>query len=89
MVVDAGNGMGGYTVPAVLGTAAGLPALPITVMPMYFELDGTFPNHEANPIDPANLVDLQDRVRQSARIWAWRSTAMPTGVSWWTRTVTS
>ncbi len=65
VVVDAGNGMGGYTVPAVLGTAAGLPPLPITVMPMYFELDGTFPHHEANPIDPANLVDLQERVVQS------------------------
>jgi phosphomannomutase len=64
VVVDAGNGMGGLTVPAVLGTAAGLPALQLTVMPMYFELDGTFPHHEANPIDPANLVDLQQRVRQ-------------------------
>ncbi len=64
VVVDAGNGMGGYTVPAVLGTVAGLPELPITVMPMFFELDGSFPNHEANPIDPANLVDLQERVRQ-------------------------
>ncbi|MGO1165309.1 MAG: phosphomannomutase/phosphoglucomutase [Janibacter sp.] len=61
--VDAGNGMGGLTVPAVLGTDAGLPALPLTIDPMYFELDGTFPNHEANPLDPANLVDLQDRVR--------------------------
>ncbi len=65
VVVDAGNGMGGYTVPAVLGTAAGLPELPITVVPMYFELDGSFPNHEANPIEPENLVDLQERVRQS------------------------
>jgi phosphomannomutase len=62
VVVDAGNGMAGYTAPAVLGTAAGLPPLPLTMMPMYFELDGTFPNHEANPIDPANLVDLQERV---------------------------
>ncbi|MEO6791139.1 MAG: phosphomannomutase/phosphoglucomutase, partial [Ornithinibacter sp.] len=64
VVVDAGNGMGGHTVPAVLGTAAGLPELPITVIPLYFELDGTFPNHEANPLDPANLVDLQAAVRQ-------------------------
>lgn len=64
VVVDAGNGMGGYTTPAVLGTAAGLPSLPVQVLPMYFELDGTFPNHEANPIDPANLVDLQERVVQ-------------------------
>src|SRR6187402_1978524 len=62
VVVDAGNGMGGLTVPAVLGTAAGLPALPIEVVPMYFELDGTFPNHEANPLEPANLVDLQQAV---------------------------
>ncbi|MCO1654729.1 phosphomannomutase/phosphoglucomutase [Pseudonocardia humida] len=59
VVVDAGNGMGGYTVPAVLGEAA---ELPIDVVPMYFELDGSFPNHEANPLDPANLVDLQKRV---------------------------
>jgi phosphomannomutase len=57
VVVDAGNGMGGHTVPAVLA------GLPLTVVPMYFELDGTFPNHEANPLDPANLVDLQHRVR--------------------------
>lgn len=64
VVVDAGNGMGGYTVPAVLGTAAGLPELPITVIPLYFDLDGTFPNHEANPIEPENLVDLQAKVRQ-------------------------
>jgi phosphomannomutase len=62
VVVDAGNGMGGHTVPAVLGTAAGLDALPLTVVPLYFELDGTFPNHEANPLDPANLVDLQRAV---------------------------
>ena len=64
VVVDAGNGMAGYTAPAVLGTAAGLPPIPVTVVPMYFDLDGSFPNHEANPIDPANLVDLQERVRQ-------------------------
>ena len=62
VVVDAGNGMGGMTVPAVLGTAAGLPALPIEIIPLYFELDGTFPNHEANPIEPANIVDLQAAV---------------------------
>ncbi|WP_348786849.1 phosphomannomutase/phosphoglucomutase [Leifsonia sp. NPDC080035] len=62
VVVDAGNGMGGLTVPAVLGQAAGLPALPIEIVPMYFELDGTFPNHEANPLEPANLVDLQAAV---------------------------
>ncbi|MFI2490415.1 phosphomannomutase/phosphoglucomutase [Promicromonospora kroppenstedtii] len=62
VVVDAGNGMGGYTVPAVLGEAAGLPALPLEIVPLYFELDGTFPNHEANPLEPANLVDLQTAV---------------------------
>ncbi|MEO6941693.1 MAG: phosphomannomutase/phosphoglucomutase [Terrimesophilobacter sp.] len=62
VVVDAGNGMGGLTVPAVLGTAAGLPALPIEVIPLYFELDGSFPNHEANPLEPANLLDLQKAV---------------------------
>ncbi|QAY64817.1 phosphomannomutase/phosphoglucomutase [Xylanimonas allomyrinae] len=62
VVVDAGNGMGGHTVPAVLGTGAGLPALPLDVVPLYFELDGSFPNHEANPLEPANLVDLQKAV---------------------------
>ena len=56
VVVDAGNGMGGYTVPAVLD------GLPLRVVPLYFELDGTFPNHEANPIEAANLVDLQKAV---------------------------
>jgi phosphomannomutase len=61
VVIDAGNGMGGYTVPAVLGDAK-LPALPLTIVPLYFELDGSFPNHEANPLDPKNLVDLQRRV---------------------------
>ena len=58
VAVDAGNGMAGYTVPAVFD------GLPITLIPLYFELDGTFPNHEANPIDPANLRDLQRAVRE-------------------------
>jgi len=62
VVVDAGNGMGGHTVPAVLGSQASLPALPLTVIPLYFELDGSFPNHEANPLDPENLRDLQAAV---------------------------
>jgi phosphomannomutase len=62
LVVDAGNGMGGLTVPAVLGDQV-LPALPLQIVPLYFELDGSFPNHEANPLDPANLVDLQAAVR--------------------------
>ncbi|MFF9915841.1 phosphomannomutase/phosphoglucomutase [Streptomyces sp. NPDC013457] len=57
VVVDAGNGMGGHTVPTVFA------GLPLDLVPMYFELDGTFPNHEANPLDPANIVDLQARVR--------------------------
>ncbi|MFF9780358.1 phosphomannomutase/phosphoglucomutase [Streptomyces sp. NPDC013978] len=57
VVVDAGNGMGGHTVPTVFA------GLPLDLVPMYFELDGTFPNHEANPLDPANIVDLQKRVR--------------------------
>ncbi len=57
LVVDAGNGMGGLTVPAVFD------GLPLTVHPLYFELDGSFPHHEANPIEPANLRDLQAAVR--------------------------
>ena len=64
VVVDAANAMGGYTVPAVLGTAAGLAELPLTIIPLYFELDGTFPNHEANPLDEENLRDLQAAVRE-------------------------
>ncbi len=63
VVVDAGNGMGGHTVPAVLGDAV-LGGLPLEVVPMYFELDGNFPNHEANPLEPANLVDLQAAVKE-------------------------
>ncbi len=59
VAVDAGNGMGGHTVPTVFE------GLPIDLVPMYFELDGTFPNHEANPLDPANLVDLQAKVRET------------------------
>lgn len=62
VVVDAGNGMAGLTVPAVLGTEAGLPALALEVVPLFFELDGTFPNHEANPLEPENLRDLQAAV---------------------------
>jgi phosphomannomutase len=62
VVVDAGNGMAGLTTPAVLGTEAGLAPLPLDVVPLYFELDGTFPNHEANPLEPENLRDLQAAV---------------------------
>jgi phosphomannomutase len=57
VVVDAANGMAGHTAPTVLA------GLPLDVVPLYFELDGTFPHHEANPLDPRNLVDLQQRVR--------------------------
>jgi phosphomannomutase len=60
VAVDAGNGMAGHTAPAVLG-----PIDSITLLPLYFELDGSFPNHEANPLDPANLVDLQAYVRDT------------------------
>ncbi len=62
VVIDAGNGMAGHTVPAVLGRAAGCSALPLEIIPLYFELDGTFPNHEANPLEPENLRDLQRAV---------------------------
>jgi len=58
VVVDAGNGMAGHTAPAVFERLEGQ----VELVPMYFELDGTFPNHEANPIEAANLVDLQERV---------------------------
>ena len=64
VVIDAANGMGGLTAPSVLGTSANLPGLPLEIVPMYFELDGSFPNHEANPLDPKNLVDLQKAVLQ-------------------------
>jgi phosphomannomutase len=58
VAVDAGNGMAGLTVPHVLG------GLPLELTELYFALDGNFPNHEANPIDPANLRDLQAKVRE-------------------------
>ncbi|MDT0382356.1 phosphomannomutase/phosphoglucomutase [Streptomyces sp. DSM 42041] len=59
VVVDAGNGMGGHTVPTVFE------GLPLELDALYFELDGTFPHHEANPLDPKNIVDLQARVRET------------------------
>ncbi|MFD7507392.1 phosphomannomutase/phosphoglucomutase [Streptomyces sp. NPDC059850] len=59
VVVDAGNGMGGHTVPTVFE------GLPLELDALFFELDGTFPNHEANPLDPKNIVDLQARVRET------------------------
>jgi phosphomannomutase len=58
VVVDAANGMAGLTVPEVLSSGLGQ----VEVIPLYFELDGTFPNHEANPLNPDNLVDLQKAV---------------------------
>jgi phosphomannomutase len=60
VAVDAGNGMAGHTTPAVLEAIDSL-----TLLPLYFELDGSFPNHEANPLDPANLADLQAFVLES------------------------
>ncbi|MEU3331500.1 phosphomannomutase/phosphoglucomutase [Glutamicibacter creatinolyticus] len=63
IVVDAGNGMAGMTTPAVLGDAV-LPGLPLEIIDLYFELDGTFPNHPANPLEPENLRDLQAAVLQ-------------------------
>ena len=58
VAIDAGNGMAGKTVPLVFEP------LPFQVVPRYFELDGTFPNHPASPIEPENLVDLQKAVRE-------------------------
>ena len=58
VVIDAGNGMAGHTAPAVMEK------LNVDVTPMYFELDGTFPHHEANPLDQANIIDLQKKVRK-------------------------
>ncbi|MGI9017916.1 MAG: phosphomannomutase/phosphoglucomutase [Euzebya sp.] len=58
VAVDAGNGMAGLVVPEVFDH------LPFELVPLYFELDGTFPNHPANPIEPQNLVDLQAAVRE-------------------------
>src|SRR5579872_1535930 len=58
IVVDCGNGMGGLIVPAVFKR------LPLELVPLYFELDGTFPNHPASPLEPENMVDLQAAVRR-------------------------
>lgn len=57
IAIDAGNGMAGHTAPGVFDRISG------EIIPLYFELDGTFPNHEANPIEPENLKDLQRAVR--------------------------
>lgn len=61
IVVDTANGMGGFTVPKVFGDEI-FNALPLHVIPLYFELDGSFPNHEANPLDVKNLADLRKKV---------------------------
>jgi phosphomannomutase len=58
VAVDAGNGMAGHVWPAVVD------GLPVRTTELYFELDGSFPNHPADPLDPANLVDLQQVVRR-------------------------
>jgi phosphomannomutase len=59
IVIDAGNGMAGYTAPAIFDR------LGAEITPLFFELDGNFPNHEANPIDPKNLRDLQKAVLEN------------------------
>jgi phosphomannomutase len=58
LVIDAGNGMAGYTAPAIFAR------LNCEVIPLYFELDGSFPNHEANPLDESTLVDLKKAVKE-------------------------
>jgi phosphomannomutase len=60
VVIDAGNGMAGMVIPRVFQY------LPCTLIPLYFELDGSFPNHPASPIEPQNMVDLQDKVRETS-----------------------
>jgi phosphomannomutase len=60
LVIDAGNGMAGYTAPAIFSR------LNCEVIPMYFELDGSFPNHEANPLDESTLVDLKKAVKENS-----------------------
>jgi phosphomannomutase len=59
VVIDAGNGMAGFTAPAVFKH------LNVELIDMYFDLDGTFPNHEANPIDPKNMKDLSRAVKKN------------------------
>jgi phosphomannomutase len=56
IVVDAGNGMAGKMLPPIFES------LPFVYVPMYFELDGSFPNHPPNPIEPENMEELQERV---------------------------
>lgn len=65
VVIDAGNGMAGYTAPAVMAK------LNVEVIPMYFELDGNFPNHEANPIEPDNLRIFRKKLKLLRQILDW------------------
>jgi phosphomannomutase len=65
IAIDAGNGMGGLVAEAVFGDAAGLAPLPIEIIPLYFEPDGTFPNHPPNPLDPANTRDVARAVKET------------------------
>jgi len=58
LVIDTGNGMMGAVLPSLLGQ------LPCQVTPLFFEVDGSFPNHEPNPLDPRNMRDLQAKVRE-------------------------
>ena len=58
VAIDCGNGMGGLIVPAIFKR------LPVDVIPLYFDLDGSFPNHPASPIEPENMADLQKAVRE-------------------------
>ena len=76
VVADAGNGMAGHTLPAVLGS------VDLELIGLYTDPDGTFPNHAPNPLEPENLVDAQ-RARSSSTVptWPWSSTAMPTAAS--------
>src|SRR5258708_5956663 len=58
VVIDAGNGMAGLVLPRVFQR------LPCELVPLYFELDGSFPHHPASPIEPENMVDVQQKVRE-------------------------
>jgi len=58
IIVDAGNGMAGHTAPAIFAR------LNCEIIPMYFDLDGTFPNHEANPLDESTLTDLKQAMKE-------------------------
>jgi phosphomannomutase len=64
IVVDAANGMGGHIVPPVFAATKNHPELPFLITPMFFELDGTFPNHPADPLNPENLKPLQAKVKE-------------------------